>query len=253
MEQLINKFNNITLNDLQNNSAVIIQSNYRRYLINKKFRHIVTKFVFKNLNIEKYTKLLYVTYYISDDNMYKFIKSVIRERILSKLLPKTKYVGNIPKWNTDIIYPNMICDRHIDINDKHFKFEIKCLKKCFLNNKDTCSFILYNAEGNNTLFKDLLNKLPQNIYIIINTSAPFSISYCLFENLYIYINKKNTAMKYKDILNNIELLNTKITQINAYIKSTDIIHLYNNLIIDDYKISNFDQIESMLNDIYNNL
>ena len=52
---------------------------------------------------------------------------------------------------------------------------------------------------------------------------------------------------------NIELLNTKITQIKAYIKSTDIIHLYNNLIIDDYKISNFDPIESMINDIYNNL
>ena len=185
--------------------------------------------------------------------MYKFIKSVIREQILSKLLPKSKYVGNDPIWNTDIIYPDMICDKHIDINDKHYKFEIKCLKKCFLKNKDTCSFILNNANGNNTLFKDLLYKLPQNIYIIINTSPPFSISYCLFENIYIYINKKNTALKYKDILKNMELLNTKITHINAYIKSTDIIHLYNNLVIDNYIINNYDPIENMINNIYNNL
>ena len=253
MEQLINKFKNITLNNLQYKSAIKIQSYYRRYLTNKRITHIVVKFIFKGLNIEKYTKLLYETYNISDDNMYKFIKSVIREQILSKLLPKSKYVGNDPKWNTDIIYPNMICDKHIDINDKHYKFEIKCLKKCFLNNKDTCSFILNNANGNNTLFKDLLYKLPQNIYIIINTSPPFSISYCLFENLYIYINKKNTALKYKDILNNTELLNTKITSINAYIKSTDIIHLYNNLVINNYISNNYDPIESMINNIYNNL
>jgi len=227
-----------------------IQKNIRGFLVRQHLYEILLKRIFIDLNVDKFTKMINSTNKMSDDNMYRFIKSPIRERFLAELL-KCKYVGNISKWETDIIYPKYI----EDTKNKHLKLEIKSIKGLYTQKGDTHGIILKNGRGEGTKIKDLLISICKNIFILIDTKEPYSIAYCKPTDFIFYTKNKKDGICYKDLITNQNKLEMKTSELKGYLEKKDIHYLYNNLSINDFN-DNYDPIEEMFKktiNYYNNI
>jgi len=222
--------------------CITIQKHIRGYLCRKNINYIILKFIFSYFNLFQFTNMLHDTYYLPDDNHYRFIKSTMREYTISTLLPKSKYVGDNSAWNTDIIYPNVG-----EIEQKHIKMEIKCVKGLFSNNKgDTRGIIIKNGRGVGQSIISLLRSVMKNIFILIDTEPPFSISYCDPKELLFYTKAKKDAKKYEDILRD-KIFSEEITsELKAYINKTKLKFIGNNLINSNHIKKISDPVQEMI-------
>lgn len=231
-------------------SVIKIQKIWRGVMIRKNINFIICKNIFSTINITKFTKMMISMENLSDNNMNKFIKSIIRESFLNELLPKSKYVGNNSYWETDIIYPLVN-----NLTQKHIKLEIKCMKNLYLKNGDTQGIVIKNGRGEGQEIKKLLSSIMKNIFILIDSKSPFSISYCSPENMFFYTDKKKEGKKYSEILLDNNILNRKTAELKAYVLKKDINFLYKDLYLIDFN-DNYDPINEMIKnsiDYYNKL
>lgn len=219
-------------------NVIKIQKIIRGYLIRKSIDSKRVRSLLESIDYKQFTKMLHETHCMEDNNMNRFIKSEMRERTLAKLLPNSKYVGNNAVFEADIIYPNVS-----NIN-KHIKLEVKCMKKLLNKDGNTKGIIIKNGRGKGTKVMDLLDSVMKNIFVLIDTQPPFSISYCHPTNLLFYVTSKKKAKKYKDM--DIELLNTQTAELKAYINKTDLIMIRNHLIDYNYVNTGYNPVEDML-------
>jgi len=222
--------------------AIKIQSLFRGKKCRKNINYIILKFIFSHFNLLQFTNMLHDTYYLPDDNHYRFIKSTMREYTISKLLPKSKYVGDNHIWNTDIIYPDIE-----NIEKKHIKMEIKCVKGLFSNKKgDTGAIIIKNGRGEGQSIISLLQSVLKNIFILIDTEPPFSISYCNPKELLFYTKSKKDAKKYEDILRDPIFSETITAELKAYINKKNLNFIGDNLRNINHINKNYDPVKEMI-------
>lgn len=221
---------------LQNN---IIQKYVRGYLSRKYIHNKIINNLFKDVDWIQFTKMLHDTYHMPDDNMFRFIKSEMRERVLCSLLPNCKYVGNDKYFETDIIFPN--------ITEKHIKLEVKCVKGLFRNKKgDSSGIILKNGRGKGQTIHSLLHSTKKNVFILIDTKPPFSICYCFPNQLMFYIDKKSNAVDYKTILNSNELLNKRTAELYGYINKKNVYFIKDMLIDNNYIYDDYNPVNELM-------
>jgi len=229
----------------ENTNATTIQRNWRGYNTTRRERKVLTVIrLFRSLNISGFIHMMHDTYNYPDNNMMKFIKSMMREISLSKLLYNCRYVGDNSIWNTDIIYPNIQCS-----SDKHIKMEVKVMKHLYLLSGDTCAIIIKNGRGEGQHMIDLLrSSVMEQIFILIESTPPFSIAYCLPEDMMFYIRYKGDAKKYSDIELDEEFQVIACAELKAYVKQRDIHYIHRHLIDDNYIYNNIDAFALFVHD-----
>ena len=200
--------------------------------------------IFDSINPCQLTRMLYDTYYMPDNNMFRFIKSEMREFALANMLPNSRYVGDNPLWETDIIYPNVQSP-----NEPHHKLEIKCLKGLIGNKrkKHTKGITIKNGRGEGQKISQLLESVMKNSFILIDTEPPFSINYCDPKDLWFYTKRKGDAKKYIDIIQDPEFMNQRVAELTAYACLNDITVLKENLKDRSYPpVPNYNPVKDML-------
>ena len=219
-------------------------------IINKiiKINNVVSKI--KNIDIDKLSKLLYEISYMPNDNMSRFINSELLENVFATLIDGI-YVGNIPEWETDIVYPFVE-----NVKDNHLKLEVKSLKDMFNKNGDTKSIIIKNGRGEGQTIRSLLTSIKKNIFILIEKKQPFSISYVYPQDLLLFIGSKKDAKKIIDIEKDYKLLNKTAAELSAYVKKDNIHFIHSNILKDNhnYKVYNpkDEMIKAYINRFSNN-
>ena len=183
---------------------------------------------FKNIDNTKLSTLLYLIHNMPTSSMSRFIVSKLLETTLSKLIDG-KYVGDIPEWECDIIYPKVD-----SLNVDHLKIEVKSLEDMFLKCGDTKCLIIKNGRGIGQTIKSLLPTIKKNLFILVEKKPPFSISYVYPQDLMLYMGSKNTAIKLSDIEKDIELINKTGAELNAYVKKEDINFIYKSILDNDF-------------------
>ena len=224
MENIITNICNDTINNIVNEIIEIDK------FINK----------IKNIDIDKLSKLLYEISQMSSDSMSRMINSELLENVFASLIGG-KYVGDNPEWETDIVYPCVISK-----NKEHTKLEIKSLKKMFLKKGDTEKIIIKNGRGGGQTIKSLLPSIKKNLFILIEKTPPFSISYVYPHDLLLYVGSKFTAKKIIDIEKDLEFLNKTTAELYAYVKKNDIHFIHKNILKENHNYKPYNPKEDMI-------
>ena len=182
--------------------------------------------IFDSIDYHQLTRMLYDTYYMPDDNMFRFIKSEMREIALANMLPNSRYVGDNAEWETDIIHPIVQSP-----NEPHHKLEVKCLKGLIGNKskKHTQGITIKNGRGKGQKISQLLKSVMKNHFILIDTKPPFSINYCDPKDLWFYTKTKCDAKKYTDIIQDPKFMDQTVAELTAYACLNDITVIKENL------------------------
>ena len=170
----------------------------------------------KTIDEYKLFKLMYEISNMPSDNMSRMCVSKLLENVFAELIGG-RYVGDKQEWETDIVFPFVE-----NVIDNHLKLEVKSLKEMFLKNGDTNGIIIKNGRGSGQTIRSLLPSIKKNLFILIEKSDPFSISYVYSKDLLLYIGSKKTAKKIIDIEKDNDLLDKTAAELSAFVKKDDI-------------------------------
>lgn len=226
------------------NSIIQKYINYQNKL---KFNKEITRFIFKDFDVQKYMDMMNKSNCIPDNNMNRMFISYFRENLIAHFL-NMKYVGDDKDWETDCIFPKNVKNP----KENHIKYEIKIQKNMFLKNGDTSGIILKNGRGTGTKVKNLLKTILKNNFLLINSTYPYNIALVEPTKFIYYFNGKKNAKTYNELINDESFLNEKCAELCAFVKNKDLIYLHEYDNCTEYKYIVNDEIFNPFKDLINN-